>query len=255
MYFLIDCGNQNISFALWNGPKLHAKWRTASDERRTSDDYTSWLRQHIANTNCDTKTVSAVILSSVVPALDWALAQAARDLFNINPVRVTEAAKKTGMEIRLRPNSSIGEDRLANAAGATAKYGGTLTVVDFGTATTFDCVAADGAYIGGLIAPGIDLSLEALHRGTARLPRTWLARPETVVGHDTASALMSGVYWGYISMVEGLLARIKNEHNYERVIATGGQANLLVNDLPSVEHADADLTLCGLAELLRRLEQ
>ncbi|MGR4000779.1 MAG: type III pantothenate kinase [Alphaproteobacteria bacterium] len=252
MDFLIDCGNRNISFALWDGSRICGRWRTASDARSTADDYAIWLRGAFAGSGYGVDCVGSVIMASVVPALDWALEQVSRDLFGCEVLRVSAAVVLAGVEVRLASGSVAGEDRLANAVGASARYGGALVVVDFGTATTFDCVGSDGSYVGGVIAPGIDLSLEALHRGTARLPRTWLARPDMVVGRDTASALLSGVYWGYVSMVEGLLARISVEHSYERVIATGGQAALLVDDLPSVECADVDLTLYGLSELLRR---
>ena len=255
MRLLIDCGNRNIVFALWQGEAPRALWRKATDPRATADEYAIWLASAFAAEGLSRQDVEGVAVASVVPALDWAFAVLAREHFGCEPFAVRDAVAAGAIEVRLDAGASAGDDRLANAAGAAARYGGPLVVVDFGTATTFDCVAADGAYEGGVIAPGVDLSLEALHRGTARLPRAWFAKPEgPVVGRNSMAALASGVYWGYAAMVEGLLARIRAEHPFERAVATGGQAELLLPELPSVEHADPTLTLYGLHLLAERTQ-
>lgn len=263
MILLIDCGNRNIVFALaHSGARLGegggageilARWRTASDPIRTADDYGVWFSSALATHKVSPASVEAVILSSVVPELDPALETLSHRLFGRTPLRALTLAQETGLAVRLPDPSTAGEDRIANAVGAaTLRPQTRAVVVDFGTATTFDCVEHDGAYMGGLIAPGIALSIEALHAGTARLPRIWLERPERLRGTDTISAMHAGLYWGYVSMVEGLLERLRHEYGQTSVLATGGFAPLLSPDLPSVDLTEPDLTLLGLATLYER---
>jgi type III pantothenate kinase len=200
------------------------------------------------------RAIDAVIISSVVPQSIFNLRNLSRRYFNVEPLVIGENAK-LGIDVRIEKPSEAGADRLVNAIGAYMVYPGPLIVIDSGTATTFDIVAADGAFEGGIISPGINLSMQALHEAAAKLPRIAIQRPagNKIVGTDTVSAMQSGVFWGYISLIEGLVSRIKAERGEPMtVIATGGVASLFEGATDSIDHFDSDLTIRGLLEIYRR---
>ncbi len=197
--------------------------------------------------------IDGAIISTVVPQALFSLQTLCRKHFNTEPLVVGASDVELGLDIRIREPRQAGADRIANAVGAHTTYPGDLIVIDFGTATTFDVVAADGGYEGGIIAPGINLSAEALHQASAQLPRIAVERPQAVIGWDTISAMQSGVFWGYIGLIEGLVARIKAEYAKPmKVIATGGLAPLFNASTPAIEVVDPDLTIRGLAEIYAR---
>jgi type III pantothenate kinase len=196
--------------------------------------------------------VTSAVIGTVVPAALYHLRRLCRDWFDVEPL-VARAALDWGFEIKMDNPDEVGADRLLNALAGHRKYGGPLVVIDFGTATTFDVVDHDGAYIGGVIAPGINLSIEALHRAAARLPRIGIGRPQSVIGRSTVPAMQSGIYWGYVGMIEGLVARIQAEYGGKmKVLATGGLAPLLAEGTLVIGHIDPDLTLDGLRLLAER---
>ncbi len=247
MLLAIDSGNTNCVFALLDGEELVGRWRAASDPRRTADEYAVWLTQLMTlDGHADVK-VEGVILSNVVPAADYNLRRLCERYIGGPPVTVKGAAASYPIKIRLDRPDRIGDDRIANAVGAHARYPGPLIIVDFGTATTFDVVAADGGYEGGSIAPGINLSLDALYLGAAHLPRILIEKPQQVIGHDTVPAMQSGIFWGYIGLIEGLVKRIVAEFGEEMtVIGTGGLAPLFHGSTEAIHHVDHELTLRGL---------
>jgi type III pantothenate kinase len=213
-----------------------------------------WLSQLLSMQGLGFRAIDAVIISSVVPQSIFNLRNLSRRYFNVEPIVIGENAK-LGIDVRIEKPSEAGADRLVNAIGAGMIYPGPLVVIDSGTATTFDIVAADGAFEGGIIAPGINLSMQALHEAAAKLPRIAIQRPagNRIVGTDTVSAMQSGVFWGYISLIEGLVSRIKAERGEPMtVIATGGVASLFEGATDSIDHFDSDLTIRGLLEIYRR---
>jgi type III pantothenate kinase len=192
------------------------------------------------------------VIGTVVPAALYHLRRLCRDWFEVEPL-VARAALDWGFEIKVDNPEEVGADRLANALAGGRLFGGPLIVVDFGTATTFDVVGEDGAYLGGVIAPGVNLSIEALHHAAARLPRIGIGRPQAVIGRSTVPAMQSGVYWGYVGLIEGLVARIKAEYGGSmKVIATGGLAALIAEGTMIIERSEPDLTLEGLRMLAER---
>lgn len=250
MLLTIDAGNTNIVFAIFDGRKLRAQWRIATDQSRTADEYIVWLDHLMAREGLKPEHVEGAIISTVVPQALFNFRTFCRDYFRKEPMVVGEAGLDIGIEVKAR---NVGADRLCNAVAAHLDYPGSLVILDFGTATTFDVVDSGGAYIGGIIAPGINLSLEALHMAAAMLPRIALSRPQEVIGSDTVSAMQSGVFWGYISMIEGLTERIAAEHREEMtVIATGGLASLFRDATDAIQHVDQDLTVRGLVEIYHR---
>ncbi len=247
MLLAIDCGNTNVVFAVFDGESLLGTWRMSTDPKRTADEYAVWLIQHLALAEIAPQAISGAIISNVVPAADSTLVQLCERYFNVTPLSVEQAIEAYDIPIRIARPDQVGADRIANTVAAHASYGGALIVVDFGTATTFDLVDPDGAYSGGIIAPGINLSMDALYAAAARLPRIAVAKPEQVVGHDTVSAMQSGVFWGYIGLIEGLIARIRAERGEHLVvIGTGGLAPLFADTTDAIQHLDPDLNLRGL---------
>lgn len=242
MLLAIDAGNTNIVFAAYKGTERVRGWRCVTGRFRTDAEYAAWLRQE----GLDFGGVEAAVLCSVVPDADPALIRLCERNFGAPPLLVTH--ENAGMETRLRHPERAGADRLVNAVAVKAFYKYPAVVVDFGTATTFDVVDSEGIFRGGIIAPGVNLSAQALHSATAKLPRIEnIEKPAAVIGADTVPAMQSGLYWGYVSMVEGLLARIGAEMGAKPfVIATGGLSGLFAESLPSVDAQDPDLTLRGL---------
>jgi type III pantothenate kinase len=252
MLLVIDAGNTNIVFAVHDGTEWRGTWRLATSAQRTSDEYGVWLETLLTRSGIKTGQVNRAVIGTVVPAALYHLRRLCREWFNVEPL-VANARKDWGFAIKIDNPDEVGADRLLNALAAHSHYRGPLVVVDFGTATTFDVVDADGAYLGGVIAPGINLSIEALHQAAARLPRIGIGRPESVIGRSTIPAMRSGIYWGYIGLIEGLLTRIESEYGEPlKAIATGGLAPLFAEGTTKFTAIDADLTLDGLRLLSLR---
>jgi type III pantothenate kinase len=245
----IDVGNTNTVFALYRNREQQGQWRVSTVRERTSDEYAAALTQLMALKGFTHLDVSAAVISSVVPQALTPLKAMCRELFGCT-VKVLGENLGVTIPIATENPREVGTDRLANAVAAHNQYGGPLIVVDFGTATTFDVIDGEGRYCGGVIAAGVNLSLEALHRAAAKLPRIAVERPANVIGISTVSAMQSGVYWGYVSMIEGMVARIKAEYGAPmKVIATGGLAPLFTDATDAIELFDRDLTITGLIEL------
>jgi len=252
MLLAIEQGNTNTMFAIHDGQSWIAQWRSATESTRTADEYVVWLSQLLSMQGLGFRAIDACIISSVVPQSIFNLRNLSRRYLNVEPLVIGENAK-LGVDVRIEKPSEAGADRLVNAVGASMVYPGPLIVIDSGTATTFDIVAADGAFEGGIIAPGINLSMQALHEAAAKLPRIAIQRPARVVGKDTVGAMQSGVFWGYIALIEGLITRIKAERAEPMtVVATGGVASLFEGATDSIDHFDPDLTIRGLLEIHRR---
>lgn len=252
MLLAIEQGNTNTLFAVHDGESWIAQWRTATAASRTADEYAVWLTQLLAMRGLELKALHACIISSVVPQSIFNLRNLSRRYLDVEPFVIGQNVD-LGMEARIEKPSEAGADRLVNAIGAHLKYPGDLIVIDSGTATTFDVIAADGAFEGGVIAPGINLSLQALHEAAAMLPRIAIQRPDRVIGKDTVTNMQAGVFWGYISLIEGLVERIKAEWGKPMtVIGTGGVASLFEGATDHIDHFDPDLTLRGLLDVWRR---
>lgn len=254
MLLAIDTGNTNTVFSVFDKDgKLRGEWRSSSDSNRTADEFAVWLSQLMSFEGLEPKDIKQAIISTVVPAMLFSLKTLCRKYFNCDPLVVGDKDVDLGINIFVDRPEEVGADRLVNAIAAHQEYDGALIIIDFGTATTFDVVDADGNYCGGAIAPGINLSLEALHMAAAKLPRVAIGKPEKAIGKGTVSAMQSGIFWGYIGMIEGLTQRIKNEfHQPMTVIATGGLAVLFAEATDVIEHCDSDLTLRGLLEIYKR---
>ncbi|AWM77540.1 type III pantothenate kinase [Phenylobacterium parvum] len=252
MLLAIEQGNTNTLFAVHDGKDWIAQWRTATQSTRTGDEYAVWLYQLLAMADLKFEMLDACIISSVVPQSIFNLRNLARRYLKVEPLVIGENVD-LGIPVRLEKPSEAGADRLVNAIGAHAVYPGDLIVIDSGTATTFDVIAADGGFEGGVIAPGINLSMEALHAAAAKLPRVAIRRPERAIGRDTVGAMQAGVFWGYIALIEGLIARIKAEWGRPMtVVATGGVASLFHGATAAIDHFDSDLTIRGMLEIHRR---
>jgi type III pantothenate kinase len=252
MLLAIEQGNTNTMFAVHDGERWIAQWRAATESTRTADEYAVWLSQLLAMAGLQMGVFNGCIISSVVPQSIFNLRNLARRYLHVEPLVIGENAD-LGIEVRIDKPSEAGADRLVNAIGAHIAYAGDLIVIDSGTATTLDVIAADGAFEGGVIAPGINLSMEALHNAAAKLPRVAIQKPQRVVGTDTVGAMQSGVFWGYIGLIEGLIARIKGERDAPlTVVATGGVASLFHGSTTAIDHFDSDLTIRGMLEIWRR---
>ena len=252
MLLAIEQGNTNTLFAVHDGGEWIAQWRAATEASRTADEYAVWLNQLLVMKGLRFEALTGCIISSVVPQSIFNLRNLARRYLRIEPLVIGENVD-LGIPVRIGKPSEAGADRLVNAVGASLAYPGDLLLIDSGTATTFDIVAADGGFEGGLIAPGINLSLQALHEAAAKLPRIAIQKPEHVIGKGTVEAMQSGVFWGYISLIEGLVARIKAEWGKPMtVVGTGGVASLFEGATDSIDHFDSDLTIRGLLEIWRR---
>ena len=251
MLLAVDVGNTNVVFAVHDGNEWRGRWRIATRPDTTSDEYAVWLLSLFGHSGLKPADVNRCAIGTVVPAALYGLRRLSREWFQVEPL-IARAAVDWGFEIKVDRPQEVGADRLLNALASHHHYGGPLVVVDFGTATTFDVVDAAGAYLGGVIAPGISLSIEALHQAAARLPRIGIGRPQAVIGRDTVAAMQSGMYWGYIGMIEGIIARIRGEQGPLKVVATGGLAPLFSEGTTSIEVIDQDITLEGLRLLANR---
>jgi type III pantothenate kinase len=253
MLLAIDVGNTNAKFAVYDGQTWRGQWRASTDSTRTADEYAPWLSEVMSLSGLSFADISACIISTVVPQSLFNLRNLSRRYLNAEPLVIGDDGLNLGIEVRIHKPSEAGADRLVNAVGAFIEYGGPAIVIDSGTATTFDIVGADGAFEGGIILPGINLSLQALHEHAARLPRVEIRDPGCVIGKDTVSAMQSGIYWGSIDMIEGLIKRIRAEYGRPmKTIATGGVASLFENAFPAIDVFDQDITSRGLLEIYRR---
>ena len=246
MLLAIDCGNTNTVFSIWDGSKFLCTLRTSTHHARTADAYFTWFSTLVKHYGIDLD-IQDVIISSTVPRVVFNLRVFADRFFGCRPIVVGKADCALPVLPRVDIGTQVGPDRLANAAGAYDRHGGDLIVVDFGTATTFDVVAHDGAYVGGVIAPGVNLSLEALHMSAAALPHVDVSKPQAVIGTNTVDCIQSGVFWGYVGLVDGICARIRGEYEKPmKIIATGGLAPFFAQgDLP-FDGIEDDLTMHGL---------
>jgi type III pantothenate kinase len=251
MLLAIDCGNTNTVFSIWNGSKFISTWRIATDHKRTADEYYVWLNT-LMTLNRIEATISEAIISSTVPRVVFNLRVLCDRYFDCRPLVVGKPDCALPHPPRVDQGTTVGPDRLVNTAGAFDRHGGDLVVVDFGTATTFDVVDTDGAYIGGVIAPGVNLSLEALHMAAAALPHVDITRPARVIGTNTVACMQAGVYWGYVGLVEGIVREIRAERGRPmKVVATGGLASLFEQGTDVFDTVEDDLTMRGLVLIHR----
>jgi type III pantothenate kinase len=247
MLLAIDSGNTNIVFAVYDGDTLRGEWRSSEHPHRTADEHAVWLTQLMALQGLEPAAIKAAIIANVVPAATHGLKTLCRRYFDCEPLVVGEEGVDLGIEILVDHPEEVGADRLVNAVAAHERYRGPAIVIDFGTATTFDILDAEGNYAGGVIAPGINLSLEALEMAAAQLPRIAVERPERVIGKATVPAMRSGIFWGHVGLIEGLVARIQAEFGAEMtVVATGGLAQMFTGATDVIAHHDPALTLRGL---------
>ena len=258
MLLAIDAGNTNIVFALFEGGDVRARWRIATDPRRTGDEYAVWLTQLLALEGLDRAAVDRVIISTVVPRALHNLEVLSTKYFGADPLIAGRPPVEWGMALDVDEPQNLGADRAVNAIAAHALHQGDLLIVDFGTASTFDWVDYHGAYKGGIIAPGINLSLDALVNAAAKLPRIAIEAPESgsVIGRNTVDQMNIGIYWGYVALIEGLIARMKAEIGRPaKVVATGGLAVLFEQHTDAFDIIEPDLTLRGLAMLAERAKR
>ena len=254
MLLAIDVGNTNTVFAIHDGREIIAEWRCATEHQRTADEYFVWLQQ-LREFHGITGEILSVVISSVVPRVVFNLRVLSDRYYQCRPLVVGKPDVRLGVPVRVDPTTTVGADRLVNPVGAHDRYGGNLIVVDFGTATTFDVVGADGAYEGGVISPGVNLSLKALHDAAAALPHIDVTKPAQVVGTNTLACMQSGVFWGYVGLIEGICARIREERGIPMtVIGTGGLSTLFAQGTDVLEIIDTKLTIHGLV-LIDRLNR
>jgi type III pantothenate kinase len=246
MLLAVDVGNTNVTLALFDGERLAADWRVTSHRERTADELAVELRQLFELRGFELSIVDGVVISSVVPNINPALLEASRRYLKCEPVMVGPGVK-TGVRVRYDNPKDVGADRIANALAAYTKYGGPVIVIDFGTAVTYDAISVDGDYLGGAIAPGVDISLNALVSHTAMLRRVEAVAPDSVIGRNTVASIQSGLMWGFVAQVEGMVERMIGELGGKaRVVATGGQAALIAELTHVIEATDPLLTLEGL---------
>ena len=246
MLLTIDVGNSNTVLGVFRGDELIANWRLTTAREQTVDEYGVLTRNLFTLANLDRDAIGGVIISSVVPPVNWTLTEMARIYFGKKALFV-EPGVKTGMPVLVDNPLEVGADRIVNGVAAFHQYGGPSIVVDFGTAITFDAISAKGEYLGGVIAPGIGIASEALFARAARLPRVEIKDPGKVIGTNTVTHIQAGLYYGAVDMVDGMIARIKKELGENaKVVATGGQARLVARGSRQIQHTDEFLTLTGL---------
>jgi len=252
MLLVMDVGNSNIVLGCYQGDSLITQWRMVTEQRRTSDEYGMILKNLFAASGLALSDTKAIIISCVVPSMLTTLGEMTIKYFGLTPL-VVGPGVKTGMAISYDNPEEVGADRIVNAVAAYEKYRQSLIVVDFGTATTFDYISPDGAYMGGAIAPGLSIACEALFQRTSKLPRVELVKPGTVVGRNTIAGMQAGIIFGYIALVDGIVNRMKQEvQTSPKVIATGGLAHLIASESETIEEVDENLTLKGLRIIYQR---
>ncbi|MCV2880702.1 type III pantothenate kinase [Actibacterium sp. XHP0104] len=246
MLLCIDCGNTNTVFSVWDGQKFLCTLRTATEHQRTADQYFTWFSTLVRHYGIDAD-ITDVIISSTVPRVVFNLRVFTDRYFNTRPMVVGKPECLLPHAPRVDEGTQVGPDRLVNSEGAYDRHGGDIIVVDFGTATTFDVVAEDGAYVGGVIAPGVNLSLEALHMAAAALPHVDVTKPTQVIGTNTVACMQSGIFWGYVGLVRGICDQIRAEYNKPmQIIGTGGLASLFAQGDGLFDFLEDDLTMHGL---------
>ena len=252
MLLAIDTGNTNTLFAIHDGKDWAVEWRIATDPARTADEYAVWFHQLMEMQGLNFSDLTACVISTVVPQSLFNIRNLARRHLNVEPIVIGEEGVDIGIGVRIDNPKEVGADRLVNALGAVQKYKGNLIIIDSGTATTFDIVSNDKHFEGGIIAPGINLSVKALHEAAAQLPRIAIVKPNKVVGKNTVEAMQSGIFWGYIGLIDGLVRKIIEEDGRDfTVIGTGGVASLFQGASETIQHYDSNLTIDGLYELWR----
>ena len=246
MLLAVDCGNTNTVFSIWDGTEFIATWRTSTETQRTADQYYVWLSTLMKLRQIEAE-ITDMIISSTVPRVVFNLRVLADRYFNTRPLVVGKPDCLLPIDVRVDAGTAVGPDRLVNSVAGYDLYGGDLIVVDFGTATTFDVVDYDGAYVGGVIAPGVNLSLQALHEAAAALPHVDISRPQMVVGTNTVACMQSGIFWGYVGVIREVCARIKAERERPmKIIATGGLAPLFQQAEELFDDWKDELTMHGL---------
>lgn len=250
MLLVVDVGNTNTVFAVFDGQNAKGSWRLSTVNARTADEYALSLSQLFQFGGISFSQITGVIIASVVPQTLFSLKTLSRRYCNIEPLVIGEPSVKLPIKVNIERASEVGADRLVNAVAAYQKYKKAAIILDFGTATTFDVMNEQGDYLGGVIAPGINLSLDALHKAAAKLPEIAVEAPPKVIGTSTVSAMQSGVYWGYVALVEGIIARIRTEYKKPlKIIATGGLSPLFAKATAVIEHLEPDLTIYGLLKI------
>jgi type III pantothenate kinase len=253
MLLAINANNTNTTFCVWEGDRRRGAWRIATDARRTADEYVVWLDHLLALDGLARPQLTGTIIASVVPEANFNLRRLCRHYCGSEPLMVGEPGVELGARALVDRPEEVGADRLCNTVGAHDRHPTPLVVVDFGTTTNFDVVDKDGNYRGGIIAPGINLSNQALHLAAAKLPSVPIQRPDRVIGTTTVACMQSGIFWGYVGLIEGLVERVKREWGAPMgVVATGGLAPLFDGATPAVDRVDPDLTLWGLRVIYGR---
>jgi type III pantothenate kinase len=261
MLLAIDVGNTNVVLGVFEGDRLAQSWRLATMRERTADEMGILVSDLFDRSGIDQRAVTGIIISSVVPALTRPMEEMAERYFHRTPVTI-DPAGNTGMAVHYNPPSDVGADRVVNGVAAFELYGRArgvpVIVVDFGTATTFDAISRSGEYLGGVICPGIGISADALFQRAARLPRVDVRKPPSVIGRTTVTSMQSGLFFGYVSMVDGIVARIRrelDEGDRAACVATGGMAEIIAGETTAVQHVDPNLTLLGLQLIWGRITE
>jgi len=253
MLLAIDVGNTNSKFAMIEGDRIVAQWRLRTETKRTADEYAAWVTQLMQLEGFTPKSVKGVILASVVPAVTPHLRRLCEHYFAAKPLVVGDPDCELGIKVLIDRPAEAGADRLVGVIAGHTKYGGPLITIDFGSATTFDLADKDGNFIGGVFAPGVELTIEAFYLMTARLPRIRVEKPAKVIGKNTVANMQSGIFWGYVGLIESLIKRIKTEYGEPmKVIATGGLANVFKDEIGLFDFIEPDLMSLGLMEIWRR---
>ena len=253
MIFVLDVGNTNTVLGVFDQGELKYEWRMKTDKYKTEDEFGMFIRSLLDHEGLSFENINDVIISSVVPPILFALERMSKKYFQLDPMIIGAANVKDFLKITYPNPKELGADRVVNAVGAIEEYGAPLIIVDFGTATTYCYINGDESYVGGLITPGINISLDALYRNAAKLPKIELKRTENMFGQSTIEAMQSGVYYGYVGQVEEIVNRMKKDvEENPTVIATGGLANLIAKDATSIDKVDQHLTLKGLYYIYKK---
>ncbi|KIL52532.1 type III pantothenate kinase [Jeotgalibacillus soli] len=252
MIFVVDVGNTNTVLGVYEEDRLSHHWRMETNRHKTEDEYGMMVKNLFEHVGITFDQVDGIIISSVVPPIMFALERMCQKYFDLGPL-VVGPGIKTGLNIKYDNPKEVGADRIVNAVAGIQDYGGSLIIVDFGTATTYCYINENKEYMGGVIAPGIGISTEALYSKAAKLPRIEIARPDHIIGKSTVTAMQAGIVYGYVGQVEGIVSRMKNEAQSQvKVIATGGLASLIANESSVIDHVDPFLTLKGLQLIYKR---
>jgi len=255
MILVFDVGNTNIVLGVFEDKQLVANWRLSTNRYRTPDEYGVLLKELFVFSGLEMKSISALVISTVVPPLSITLDRMCRKYFNLSPL-VVGPGIKTGLSLRYENPREVGADRIVNAVAGLERYGGPLVIVDFGTATTFCAISARGEYLGGAIAPGIGISTEALFARAAKLPRVEVTKPPSIIGKNTVNSMQAGIFYGFVGQVDEIVRRMKKELGENtKVIATGGLANLVAQESVTIDRVDPLLTLNGLRLIYERNAQ